>query len=117
VLCREAALLAWDSLLPCHATRFRAASDASKPKGADGARAVRPAALPRGCWDLRRARRRAQAVRAEAARALAGWLLADAAAGAVSDAEAAALALPALPPGARAHHLQAAAAALGAVLG
>jgi len=96
--------------------RSKAASDASKHKGAPGARAVRLAARPRGRRGRRAPAARAQAVRAEAARALAGWLLADAA-GAVADAEAAALALPALPPGARAHHLQAAAAALGAVLG
>ncbi|KAK9845938.1 hypothetical protein WJX81_006497 [Elliptochloris bilobata] len=61
-----------------------------------------------------------QAVRAEAARALAGWLLADAAEAAspaVAESEARVLALPALPPDARSHHLQAAVAALGAVLG
>lgn len=55
------------------------------------------------------------------ARALAGWLLTDVAdaadAAAVAACEQRALALPALPPDARAHHLQAAAAALGAVLG
>lgn len=65
--------------------------------------------------------RHAQAVRAEMARALAGWLLTDVAdaadAAAVAACEQRALALPALPPDARAHHLQAAAAALGAVLG